>query len=356
MTLTPRPWILDVPPYVPGLPAGDEAGSLASNESPLGASPAVGDSIARAVRRIHRYPDPLASELREELAALHGVTPDHIVVGNGSDELIMLLALAYLAQGGRVACAEPAYRIDEISTQLVDGSVHSVPLVDGVHDLAAMAAVEADIAYVVNPHNPTGTTRDRDDVERFLRTTRAAFTVVDEAYIDYCDRPAEISAVGLLHLGGFAVLRTFSKVYGLAGLRIGYLIAPPAVVEVLRRVRTPFSVNTLAQAGALAALRDREHFDRVRSHAIEVRRELSAELVARGLKPYPSQANFVLVPVPDEERAAAHLAGQGIRVRPGTALGVPGHLRISVPAPEGMARLRAAIRSLPLPDTRSGPS
>ncbi|MBO9520878.1 MAG: aminotransferase class I/II-fold pyridoxal phosphate-dependent enzyme [Nocardioidaceae bacterium] len=347
MTLAPRPWILDVPPYVPGVPGGDEDGSLASNESPLGASPEVGVSIAKAVDNIHRYPDPLATELRAALAAHHGVRPEQILVGNGSDELIMLLAIGYLAQGGQVVCAEPAYRIDEISTQLVGGTVHGVPLVDGVHDLETMAAVEADVAYVVNPHNPTGTTRSRADVERFLRTRRARFAIVDEAYIDFCDDPAEASAIGLLPLGGFAVLRTFSKVYGLAGLRIGYLVAPAEVADVLRRVRTPFSVNALAQAGALAALRDRDHLELVRRHALAAREELTAELRAIGLAPYASQANFVLVPVPDEAAAAEHFARHEVRVRPGTALGMPGHVRISVPSARGMVRLRSAIRTLP---------
>lgn len=346
MSLDPRPWILQVPPYVAGRPADDEDGSLASNESPLGASPEVGSQIAQAIKRIHRYPDPLATELREALAAHHGVDAEQIVVGNGSDELIMLLATAYLAQGGRVVCAEPAYRIDEISTKLVAGQIASVPLVDGTHDLDAMARVEADIAYVVNPHNPTGTAHRRADIERFLATTRSAFTIVDEAYIDFCDDPAASTAVGLLDRGGFAVLRTFSKVYGLAGLRIGYLIAPPDVVSILRRVRAPFSVNTLAQQGALAALRDQAHRARVREHVNAVRQELIEELHSIGLRPYPSQANFVLVPVPDEQAAAEHLGSHGVQVRPGTALGIPGHLRISVPSPAGMERLRPLIRDL----------
>jgi histidinol-phosphate aminotransferase len=346
MTLPPRPWILEVPEYISGRPANDEDGSLASNESPLGASPEVGAQIAKAIRRIHRYPDPLAAELREELGVYHQVDPEQIIVGNGSDELIMLLATAYLAQGGRVVCAEPAYRIDEISTKLVAGEVTGVPLVDGAHDLEGMARIEADIAYVVNPHNPTGTAHLRQDVERFLATTRSAFTVVDEAYVDFCDDPAASTAISLLDRGDFAVLRTFSKVHGLAGLRIGYLVAPLAVVSILRRVRAPFSVNALAQQGALAALRDRAHLARVREHVIATREELSRELRSVGLCPYPSQANFVLVPVPDEQAAAAHLVRHGVQVRPGTALGLPGHLRITVPSSAGMAQLRPLIRDL----------
>lgn len=346
MTLRPRPWVLEVPPYIPGIPAEDDEGSLASNESPLGASPAVSESIAAALPRIHRYPDPLATDLRSALATHHGVDPEQIIVGNGSDELIMLIAAAYVAQGGRVVTAMPAYRIDEISTKIVAGGLHGVPLVDGLHDLTAMAAQEADIAYVVNPHNPTGTTRSRAEIEHFLATARARFTIVDEAYIDFCADPEGSTVISLLDRGDVAVLRTFSKVYGLAGLRIGYLVAAPDVVAVLRRVRAPFSVNSLAQAGALAALTDRTHFERVRRHTIRARDELVVELRSIGLEPFPSEANFVLVPVPDEREATAHMSRAGLRVRPGSALGMPGHIRISVPAADAMVRLRAAIRGL----------
>ncbi len=346
MTLVPRPWVLEVPPYIPGVPAEDDDGSLASNESPLGASPTVGESIAAALPRIHRYPDPLATELCSALAAHHGVDPEQIIVGNGSDELIMLIATAYLAQGGRVVTAAPAYRIDEISTKIVAGSVHGVPLIDGAHDLETMAALDTDVAYVVNPHNPTGTTRSRAAIERFLATARARFTIVDEAYLDFCADPEAGTAIPLLDHGDVAVLRTFSKVYGLAGLRVGYLIASPEVVTTLRRVRAPFSVSSLAQAGALAALADRSHFERVRRHTIRAREDLTAELRSIGLEPYPSEANFVMVPVPDEQEAAQHLARAGLRVRPGSALGMPGHLRISVPTTDGMIRLRAAIQGL----------
>jgi histidinol-phosphate aminotransferase len=154
---------------------------MASNESALGASPAVVAAINNAARSVHRYPDPLAEELRKELAALHGVDVDQILVGNGSDELIYLLAWTYLAQGGRAVCADPAYRIDEISTMVVDAELVKVPLLDWAHDLEAMAQVDADIAYVVNPHNPTGTTRSMSDIKRFVVNSKARLVVVDEA-------------------------------------------------------------------------------------------------------------------------------------------------------------------------------
>lgn len=346
MTLTVRPWLDRIDPYRPGRHAATASGSMASNESALGASPAVVGALSAAAHDVHRYPDPLAAELCEELAALHGVATDQILVGNGSDELIFLLALTYLAQGGRAVCADPAYRIDEISTLVVDANLVKVPLRGWAHDLDAMAAVEADIAYVVNPHNPTGTTRTRADIERFVHTCRAGLVVVDEAYVDFADDPDDLTAVPLVESGRVAVLRTFSKVHGLAGLRVGYLVAPAEVVAALRKVRAPFSVSSLAQAGAVAACHDTAHRDAVRAHTCAGREQITALLAAAGLQPVPSQANFVLVPVPDEERVVSQLGDLGVTVRPGTALGVAGTMRISVPTQEGIHLLEQALATI----------
>lgn len=345
MTLAPRPWLDRIEPYRPGRQALTPTGSMASNESALGASPHVVDAITEAARRVHRYPDPLADELRDELAALHGVGVDQILVGNGSDELIYLLAWTYLAQGGRAVCADPAYRIDEISTYVVDAELVKVPLRNWVHDLEAMAQVEADIAYVVNPHNPTGTIRSRSDIERFVATSPARLVVVDEAYVDFADDPAALTAVPMVDTGRVAVLRTFSKVHGLAGLRVGYLVASAEVIAALRKVRAPFSVGSLAQAGAVAATRDDAHRDAVRAHTRTVREQVIEVLTAAGCAPVPSQANFVLVQVSDEDAFVARLESHGISVRPGSALGVPGCVRISIPTVDGVALLERALTS-----------
>lgn len=343
MTLAPRPWLDRIEPYRPGRHAVTPTGSMASNESALGASPHVVDAITRAARQVHRYPDPLADELRLELATRHGVGVDQILVGNGSDELIYLLALTYLAQGGRVVCADPPYRIDEISTYVVDAELVKVPLCEWTHDLEAMAEVEADIAYVVNPHNPTGTVRSRNEIERFVASCRSGLVVVDEAYVDFADDPGALTAIPMVESGRVAVLRTFSKVHGLAGLRVGYLVASPEVITMLRKVRAPFSVGSLAQAGAVAALRDDAHRDAVRIHTRSIREQVSEVLNGSGFVPVPSQANFVLVQVPDENAFVARLESHGISVRPGSALGVPGCVRISVPTADGLALLRLAM-------------
>jgi histidinol-phosphate aminotransferase len=343
VNIRPRPWLNLIEPYQPGRQAASADGSLASNESPLGVSPAVVAAITAAAQRAHRYPDPLADELRGELARIHDVDPDQILVGNGSDELIYLLAWAYLARDGHAVCAGPAYRIDEISTYVVGGRVTKVPLVEWRHDLEAMARVDADIAFVVNPHNPTATVRTGADIEEFTATSRAGLVVVDEAYIEFADTPAQLTAVPLVRTGRVAVLRTFSKIHGLAGLRVGYLIADPELIGTLRKIRAPFSVGTLAQAAATAALADPEHSARVREHAIRSRATLIGLFEQAGYDVVPSQANFVLVIAPDEGALVSKLQDRGVSVRPGTALGLPGTVRVSVPSDQGLSLLRSAL-------------
>lgn len=352
MTLQARPWLDRIEPYRPGRHAASPLGSLASNESALGASPRVVEAVVRAVAEVSRYPSPLADTLRGEIAVRHDVDPDQVLVGNGSDELIYLLAMAYLAQGGRVVCADPAYRIDEISAHVVDAQVTKVPLRDYEHDLEAMASVAADIAYVVNPHNPTGTIRSRRDVERFVQAASAELVVVDEAYVDFADDPDGLTAMPLAREGRAAVLRTFSKVHGLAGVRIGYLVAAPEIIATLRKIRAPFSVGSLAQAAALAAVRDPGHRDAVRLHSLRVRKDMVSLLEAAGHEVVPSAANFVLVVTPNEEQFVSALAAGGVSVRPGSALGMPGTARISIPTDEGLELLARVLPSH-IPDAHS---
>jgi histidinol-phosphate aminotransferase len=294
---------------------------------------------------------PLATELRRELAVRLDVHPEQILVGNGSDELIYLLAWAFLAGGGHAVCADPPYRIDEISTHLVNARLTKVPLRGWTHDLAAMADVEADIAYVVNPHNPTGTVCGPGAVEEFVSSCRSGLVVVDEAYIDFADDPAAATALPLARDGRAVVLRTFSKAYGLAGLRVGYLVGEPAVLDVLRKIRAPFSVSSLAQAGALAGLRDERHRDDVVRYTVEHRQAVDRLFTDAGYATVPSQANFVLVEAPEEAELVARLGRHGVSVRPGTALGLPGTVRVSVPTQRGLQLLARALE----PSTRPVP-
>ncbi|HEX5511979.1 MAG TPA: histidinol-phosphate transaminase [Actinomycetales bacterium] len=341
--IAPRPWLDRIDPYRPGKHAANPEGSMASNESALGASPRVVEAVATAAVTAQHYPDPLANDLRTELAARHGVAPEQILVGNGSDELIYLLAWAFLAQGGHAVCADPPYRIDEISAHVVNAELTKVPLVDWAHDLDAMAEVDADIAYVVNPHNPTGTTRSLADIERFADTCRSRLVVVDEAYIDFADDPDAATAIPLARSGKAAVLRTFSKAYGLAGLRVGYLVGDSELLDTLRKIRAPFSVSSLAQAGALAGLRDEDHRRKVVSHTVESRRRVTDLFESAGYRTVPSQANFVLVQAPDEQALVSQLAEHGVSVRPGSSLGLPGTVRVSVPSDRGLELLQLAL-------------
>lgn len=346
MTSRARWWLDKIDPYQPGPPARNGDGSLAWNESQLGASEYAVKALHAAAHVVHRYPDPLATDLRAALALHHGLDPEQILIGNGSDELIYLLALAYLAQAGHAVSADPAYRINEISAYLVDARLTKVPLRAWTHDLDQMARIDADLAYVVNPHNPTGTLHPRAAIERFAATAAVGMVIVDEAYIDFTDDPAATTAIPLTDTGRVAVLRTFSKAYGLAGLRVGYLVADPGLVGTLRKIRPPFSVSSLAQVGALAALADDAHLRQLRIHTRRNRLAVTRLFETAGYAVVPSQANFVLVVAPDEKFLDIRLREHGVVVRRGSTLGIPGTIRVSVPSDAGLAMLTRALSSL----------
>lgn len=343
MKAVPRPWIDGLEAYVPGRPAHGAAGSLASNEAPTGASPTVGPRLREEFDQLHRYPDPLANALRAALGDHLSVDPDQILVGAGSDELIHLLALTYAAGGGRVVTPDPAFSSHVLAPTALGADVVSVPMVGGVHDLAAMAEVEADLAFVTNPHNPTGTAVDGAAIRQFVDRSRAAIPVIDEAYVEYCDDPASTTAVPLAAEGRAVVLRTFSKAYGLAGLRIGYLVGPRDVVADLRRVRKPFSVGLLSQTAALAALADQEHLARSVDENRRHREVLTRLFEGVGSEVLPSQANFLLVRDERADALMAVLERHGVMVRPGVALGTGPGFRITVPGSDGLVLVEAAV-------------
>ncbi|WP_127361608.1 histidinol-phosphate transaminase [Actinacidiphila soli] len=342
MTIRPRPAVDQIDPYRAGRRSAQSHGSLASNESPYAASPRIIQAIGAAAHQLNRYPDALAADLRAQLAAMHDVDEDQILVGNGSDELIYLLAWAYLSDGGRALCADPAYRMDEITTHLAGATLLKVPLRNWAHDLERMSEVETDLCYVVNPHNPTGTARTGAEISEFAKSAKAKLVVVDEAYIDFVDDPDATTAIPLAREGRVAVLRTLSKAYGLAGLRVGYIVASAEIIKVLQKIRAPFSVGTLAQAGALAALSDVTHRQRIREHAIQTRQIVHDLFSSAGYSVVPSQANFVLVVAPEDE-LLERLNDHGISARPGSTLGLPGTVRVSVPSEDGLALLRSAL-------------
>ncbi len=325
------PHILALTAYEPGKPEEElrrELGiervvKLASNENPYGPSPGAIDAIASAATRLHRYPDPRGHELREALAAHHGIEAKRFCFGNGSNELIDLICRVFASRGEHVVFGHPSfpcYRIGSIAQEL---RFTAVPLRDHLHwdvdDLLEAVTPDTKLLFVANPNNPTGSYIGRDGLERLLAVLPAhVLAVVDEAYVEYADAGDFAPATALLdRRERVAVLRTFSKAYGLAALRVGYAIGTAELSEHLDRLRAPFNVGSAGQLAAVAALEDQAHLRRVVGATIRDRHTLRERLQAMGLGVAPSQANFVLVDVLRPGRAVYEaLLADGVIVRP----------------------------------------
>jgi histidinol-phosphate aminotransferase len=354
-----RPVLAAVDPYEPGRPSDevrrerglDSVVKLASNEGPFPPMPGALAAIAESAAGQHRYPDPGAWELRDALAERHGVDPGRILVGNGVDSLIKLLCLVALDRGDELAMCWPSFLSWRQGALVQGGRVVTAALEPGgAYDLEALAAAvgpRTKLVVIVSPNNPTGGAVAADALREFLdRLPAHVLPCVDEAYFEYLDSDGH-DAVALAREGRPVVaLRTFSKVYGLAGLRVGYLVGPAALVREIARVRNAFDVSGPAQAAALASLR--EAGDHLPQRVAMVARE--REATARGLRelglaPLPSTANFLLVELGRERAAAVNeeLLARGVIVRPARAFGAPGALRITIGWPEENARMLAAL-------------
>lgn len=353
-----RPVLADVVPYVapPPLDAlaaalGRPVVRLSANENPLGPSPRAVAAIQAEAARLHLYPDAGAPALAAAVAAALGVAPSQLLFGNGGDEILTLLARALLDPGDEVVVPEPSFEPYTTVARLAGARVVASPLRDyriDLDDVLARVGPRTRLVCLSSPHNPTGTVLARTAWERFCaRCPDHVVVLLDEAYVDFIEAPAA-AADGLGSLGrrpdALVLLRTFSKIAGLAGLRVGYAVASPAVIGWLERVREPFNVGRLAQAGAAAAVGDTAHCEATRRLVWAERRALAAAFTARGLAHPPTEANFLLVRLgrPAAPVVAA-LRQEGILVRDGAAVGYPGHLRISVGTPEQNARLLAAL-------------
>ncbi|MCC6216327.1 MAG: histidinol-phosphate transaminase [Polyangiaceae bacterium] len=331
-------------PYEPGKPVEEvtrelglvEVVKLASNENPLGAGRLAREAVARALGTLHRYPDAAAFRLRERLAAHLGVPRADIVHGNGSNELIELLVRTFTTPAHHVVFAEPSFVVYRMACQAHGVSFTAVPLRDHVHDLEAMAAAvrpETRLVFVCSPNNPTGTIVDPGALERFLREVPPSVIVVlDEAYVEYVDAPGHADGCRLRDLRErLVILRTFSKIHGLAALRVGYAVAPERLAAYLDRVRAPFNVGTLGQVAAVAALDDVEHVEHSRGTNRRERAALHARLRDLGLGVVPSQANFVFVDLHRPAREVFEAALQrGVIVRP--LAGSWARLTVGIPA------------------------
>jgi histidinol-phosphate aminotransferase len=352
--------------YEPGLSleqASRESGlrevvKLASNENPLGPSPRALEAARAALERVHRYPDGPATALREALARRLGVSPSQVVIGNGSTELIDLLARAFLGPEDNAVISEGAFARFGQVVRARNGRARLVPMRDLTHDLPAMrAAVDGRtrLMYVANPNNPTGTWNRTGEVEALLAGLPAdVLLVLDEAYFEYADDPEYPDGVRWVREGRrVAVLRTFSKVYGLAGLRVGYGIAAPEVVEAVDIVREPFNSNVPGQAAALAALEDDAHVRRTVELTRAERERMAGALRGRGHRVLPSLANFLFVDVGRDAAAVYRdLVARGVVVRPLRAYGFDTALRISIGSPEENARLLTALDAVLAPPRR----
>jgi histidinol-phosphate aminotransferase len=351
--------ILGIAPYEPGKPVEEVERELnipnpiklASNENPLGPSDRVQKAIIAALPSLNRYPDGSGYYLRQALAKRHGFSPDHMVLGNGSNELIELLVRAFLRPGDEAVVPHPSFVVYPMMVQAAGGVRVMVMLRDYRLDLEAMARAitpMTKLVFIANPNNPTSTVVTADEVEQFMgRVPERTIVVFDEAYIEFALGPDVPETLNYVRQGRkVIVLRTFSKAASLAGLRVGYGVADADAIALMNRIRQPFNVNSLAQAAALAALEDDGHtLECVRM--IEAGRHfLYEEFKALGVRYVPARANFILV---DVGRSAAEiyqrLLKEGVIVRPLTSFGMETALRVTVGTPEENRRLIKALRT-----------
>ena len=354
--LVPRPGILDISPYVGG--EAKVAGiqrpiRLASNESALGPSAKAIAAYRALAGEMHRYPDGNAQELREALSQCHGVDPARIVCGAGSDELIGLLLRCYAGPGDEVLYSRHGFLMYPINALAAGATPIAAPERDLTTDVDAVLARVTErtrIVFIANPNNPTGTYLAAGEMARLhAGLPPSVLLAIDAAYAEFVNRNDYEAGIALVNRADNVVmLRTFSKIYALAGLRLGWAYCPPAVADVLNRVRSPFNVSAAAQAAGIAAVEDTEALNRARAHNDQWLPWLSERLAKLGLPLTPSVANFVLARFPDDPRrnadaAFAFLQSRGILTRRMGAYGLPHHLRITIGTGPEMENVAAAL-------------
>lgn len=355
-----RPQIFNLAPYVPGKPIEEverELGltdviKMASNENPLGPSPLAKKAIIAHLNDMHIYPDSNYFELRHRLAADLKLAPECIAVGNGSDEVLKMLAEAFINSGDNVILPQPTFSEYQFVSTIMGASCIKVPLQDNYYDLDAMLGCvtsRTKMVFICNPNNPTGTLISGEKLKAFsTRLPEEVLLVVDEAYSEYVESQDFASAQTILpDRPQTIILRTFSKLYGLAALRLGYGISSKEIIAALGRVREPFNVNGLAQYAGMAALDDREHITR----SLETNRVgkafLYEELQALGLKYAPSQANFIFVDVGrDAGEVFRGMLNKGVIIRSCQNFGCPTAIRVTIGTPEQNCRFIKALQSV----------
>ena len=354
MSLTPRPGIMEIEAYV-----GGEAGvkglteviRLASNENPLGPSASAVEAYARLAGELHRYPDGGHHGLRAAISTRYGLPTDQIVCGAGSDELITLLVRGYAGPGDEVLYSHHGFLMYPISARSVGAvpiSAEERNLTAEVDSLLAKVSERTRIVFLANPNNPTGSYLPLSELER-LRAglPKHVLLAIDAAYAEYVEADDYDDGSSLVKAhDNVVMLRTFSKIHGLAALRLGWAFCPPEVASVLNRLRGPFNVTAAAQAAGIASLEDPAHQEESKRHNTEWRAWFVAELARLNLRAEPSQGNFVLVRFADAPAAAAFLKERGILVRRMDSYHLPGHLRITIGTEADMRAVAAALAEL----------
>ena len=356
-----KDYIESIRPYEPGKPIREverELGlhrviKLASNENPLGPSRRAVRAMRRALREAHLYPDGSCYYLKKKLAEELGIGENQLVIGNGSNEIIELLGRGFLSPGDQVISSAASFLVYPLLTQACGAEFIEVPMKDFRYDLKGILeriTEQTRLIFVANPNNPTGTYVTRDEVEDFLaKVPKEVVVCFDEAYIDFVE--AKDFPFLLFHVKtekpNLMVLRTFSKSFGLAGLRVGYGMGAPQLIQYLHKVRQPFNVNSIAQAGALAALDDRLFLWRTKHLVSRGRKYLYRRLKRLGLTAIPSQANFILMDTGhDADEVFQAFLRQGVIIRSMKAYGLPTWIRVSVGRRSENARFIRVLRKL----------
>jgi len=346
--IKPNPYVQDLVPYIPGKPVEElerelgvrDAVKIASNENPLGPSPLALKAMGEALKETNRYPDGDAFYLKHEIANTLGLKPETLIFGNGSNDVLDMAARTYMREGDEAVMGEYAFIVYPIATQSVGAKAVISPMPDYTHDLRDMYSritPRTKIVFIANPNNPTGTMVKRDELEWFLDKVREdILVVIDEAYFEYVDDPGYPNTLEYHDTGkSILTVRTFSKIYGLAGIRLGYGVAHEKVISDMQRVRQPFNVSSAAQKAGIAALGDAEHIRRSKELNREGLEYLSGEFGKLGIKFTPSFANFILIDLETDPMPVYNaLLREGVIVRPVLGYGLKTHLRVTAGLPD----------------------
>ena len=355
-----RECILKIKTYVPGKPIEavkrefglDDVVKIASNENSLGPSPKAVEAMKEAAGEMNQYPDGSCFELREKLSEHLGVKPENLIFGNGGDEVIFYFAQAFLCEDDEIITPDCTFSEYGTSALLMGANIVTVPMKDWEIDIDGIiekVTPKTKAVYITNPNNPTGTIISKDRIDYLLsKLPENCILFLDEAYYEYVDDPEYTNAVKYVEEDkNVIILRTFSKVYGIAGLRVGYGIAPKRIIDLVEKTRLPFNVNRMAQKAALGALSDTDHVNRSRENNKKGKEFLYAEFDKLGLEYKKTQGNFVWVDVKtDCKELFAKLQRMGVIIRAGAPFGAPTHIRVSVGTERELDKFISALKQI----------